>query len=182
MGCIHCGYDNTCAYQDGLKQFIQEKLIPAEAIIFAGAIRDRYLSSRWKRYFDRSFVFGHTSFLRANSSGSSSPARCASCPTCGSCSRRYVQAQECNLAGFATDEDDTPEAVTAGLQALADKIDWALEHDLKAPPNYLSFGLPAVQGVCPQEQRDLPGRPHLLQETRHVQRPPQRLKAPDEEA
>ena len=39
LGCIHCGYDNTCLYQDGVKSFIQEKIIPADAVIIAGDIK-----------------------------------------------------------------------------------------------------------------------------------------------
>ncbi len=141
MGCIHCGYDNTCAYQDGLKQFIQEKLIPAEAIIFAGAIKDRYLSSRWKRYFDRSFVFGHTSYLHGKQVGFLISGPLRQLPNLRQLFETYVQAQRCTLAGFATDEDEAAEAVTAGLQALADRLAWGLEHDLQAPPTYMSYGL-----------------------------------------
>jgi multimeric flavodoxin WrbA len=140
LGCIHCGYDNTCAYQDGLKRFIQEKLIPAEAIIFAGAIKDRYLSSLWKRYFDRSFVFGHTSYLNGKQVGFLVSGPLRQLPNLRQIFETYSQVQQCDLVGFATDEDDTDD-VTAGLHALADKLAWALEHDLQAPPNYLGYGL-----------------------------------------
>ncbi len=139
LGCIRCGYDNTCAYQDGLKRFIREKLIPAGAIIFAGAIRDRYLSSRWKRYFDRSFVFGHTPYLHGKQIGFIVSGPLRQLPNLRQVFEAYTQAQQCALAGFATDEGETKD-VTAGLQALAAKLSWALEHDLQAPPNYLSFG------------------------------------------
>jgi multimeric flavodoxin WrbA len=144
MGCIHCGYDNTCAYKDGLKQFIQQKLIPAEAIIFAGAIKDRYLSSRWKQYFDRSFVFGHTPYLNGKQVGFIISGPLRQLPNLRQVFEAYAEAQQCTLAGFATDEDGAPEAVTEGLQALAAKLSWALEHDLKAPPSYLSFGVQLV--------------------------------------
>ena len=61
LGCIQCGYDNTCAYQgkDGYIDFFNAKVKPADVLVFAGAIKDRYLSSRWKLYFDRSFFMGH---------------------------------------------------------------------------------------------------------------------------
>ncbi len=141
LGCIHCGYDNTCAYQDGVKQFILEKLIPADAIIFAGTIRDRYLSSRWKSYFDRSFVLGHTPYLSSKQIGFIISGPLRQIPNLRQIFETYTQAQQCTLAGFATDEDADPEAVTAGLQALAAKLIWALEHDLQIPPNYLAYGL-----------------------------------------
>ena len=56
LGCIQCGYDNTCAYQgkDGYVEFFNTKAKRADVLVFAGTIKDRYLSSRWKLFFDRS--------------------------------------------------------------------------------------------------------------------------------
>jgi multimeric flavodoxin WrbA len=35
----------------------------ADILFFAGDIRDRYLSARWKTFFDRSFLRGHAPSL-----------------------------------------------------------------------------------------------------------------------
>jgi len=59
LGCIQCGYDNTCIYTDGYRAFFEEKVLPADIIILAGTVTDRYLSSAWKQFFDRSFFRGH---------------------------------------------------------------------------------------------------------------------------
>jgi len=59
LGCCQCGYDNTCVYTDGYRDFYQNTLVPADIIIMAGSVRDRYLSSTWKQFFDRSFFKGH---------------------------------------------------------------------------------------------------------------------------
>jgi multimeric flavodoxin WrbA len=58
-GCCQCGFDNSCIYNDGYEEFFQKKLAPADIIIMAGAVHDRYLSSTWKQFFDRSFFLGH---------------------------------------------------------------------------------------------------------------------------
>ena len=57
QGCIHCGFDNKCVYEgkDGYIDFFNTKLKTADIIIFAGTIIDRYFSSTWKTFFDRSF-------------------------------------------------------------------------------------------------------------------------------
>lgn len=60
LGCCKCAYDNTCVYTDGFVDFYKNRLVPADILIFAGAVRDRYLSSTWKLFFDRSFFKGHT--------------------------------------------------------------------------------------------------------------------------
>ena len=59
LGCCQCGYDNTCVYTDGYIDFFRNKLLPADIIIMAGSVHDRYLSSTWKQFFDRSFFRGH---------------------------------------------------------------------------------------------------------------------------
>ncbi len=61
LGCIKCGYDNTCAYEgkDGFMEFFNTKVKSADVLVLAGTVQDRYLSSRWKLYFDRSFFNGH---------------------------------------------------------------------------------------------------------------------------
>ena len=65
LGCVQCGFDNVCAYEgkDGFIDFFNQKIKTAGILFFAGAIHDRYLSSLWKCYFDRSFFNGHIPVL-----------------------------------------------------------------------------------------------------------------------
>lgn len=69
LGCIQCGYDNTCIYTDGYRKFFEEKVLPADIIILAGTITDRYLSSAWKQFFDRSFYRGHVPSMKGKQVG-----------------------------------------------------------------------------------------------------------------
>lgn len=57
LGCLHCYTDKRCVYEgkDGYLDFYNSKVKPADIIIQAGAINDRYLSSRWQLYYDRKF-------------------------------------------------------------------------------------------------------------------------------
>jgi len=59
LGCCRCGYDNTCIYRDGYRVFLDYVIEMADIIIYAGEIKDRYLSSLFKLYHDRSFTFNH---------------------------------------------------------------------------------------------------------------------------
>jgi multimeric flavodoxin WrbA len=65
LGCIQCGYDGTCVYEskDGNTAFHATKIAPADIIVFAGSVVDRYLSSRWKMFFDRAFFHNHVPWL-----------------------------------------------------------------------------------------------------------------------
>jgi multimeric flavodoxin WrbA len=59
LGCLKCGLDNQCVYNDEFFQLFQ-KVKNCDIIVFAGTIKDRFLSSQWKLYFDRGFHNGHT--------------------------------------------------------------------------------------------------------------------------
>jgi multimeric flavodoxin WrbA len=69
LGCCQCGYDNTCVYTDGYIDLYKNRLVPADIIILAGSVHDRYLSSAWKQFFDRSFFKGHTPALNGKQIG-----------------------------------------------------------------------------------------------------------------
>lgn len=48
--CLHCTYDGVCVIDDDMNFIYQNRILPADAIIYAGSIRDRYLSARWKLF------------------------------------------------------------------------------------------------------------------------------------
>jgi len=66
LGCLKCGPDNICAYQDkdDYVEFFKEKVTPADMVIWVGTIYDRYLSWQWKQFFDRSFFKTHQPVLQ----------------------------------------------------------------------------------------------------------------------
>ncbi len=65
-GCLKCGFDNRCVYGDRDEHYQQyrSKVLSADILIFAGTLRHRYLSSRWQRYLERSFVHTHQPVLK----------------------------------------------------------------------------------------------------------------------
>jgi multimeric flavodoxin WrbA len=63
LGCIRCGYDNACVYKDGFQEFFTGKIGPADAVVFASPVKDRFLSSSFKTFIDRSFFRGHVPVL-----------------------------------------------------------------------------------------------------------------------
>jgi multimeric flavodoxin WrbA len=59
LGCLKCGLDNNCVYNDEFSHLF-EKVKNTDILVCAGTITDRFLSSQWKLYLDRSFCNGHT--------------------------------------------------------------------------------------------------------------------------
>lgn len=142
MGCIQCGYDYTCAYmgKDGFIDFYNNKILTADVIVLAGAIKDRYLSSAWKRFFDRSFYNTHTPKLAAKQVGFLISGPLKQIPNLTQMMDIFVQYQFANLVGFATDEYESNQQIDEQVYALADKLNRLSKQEYVKPKTYLGVG------------------------------------------
>jgi len=139
LGCLRCGYDNHCTYegQDDYIEFYNSQVKTADILIFAGTIQDRYLSSRWKMFFDRSFFNGHTPTLSGKQIG---------CIISGPLSQNYnlrqvlkgwFEIQPANVAGFVTDEYGDAADIDRLLQDLARRLVRFAAADYVRPSTFL---------------------------------------------
>ena len=117
LGCCKCAYDNTCVYTDGFVDFYKNRLGAADILVFAGAIRDRYLSSTWKLFFDRSFFKGHTPGLGEKQLGFAIAGPLGQVSCLKEALTMSADSGRCN-AHFVTDEA----ATSAELDALVDTL------------------------------------------------------------
>jgi len=61
-GCLKCGYNNICPLEDFPSiSNVNSQIKQSDIIIFSGEVKDRFFSSLWKLFFDRSFSRGHLS-------------------------------------------------------------------------------------------------------------------------
>jgi multimeric flavodoxin WrbA len=142
LGCCKCGLDNVCDYEgkDGFIDFFNEKVKKADVVVFAGAIHDRYLSSRWKMYFDRSFFNTHMptlgekqiAFLISGPLGQISNLR--------QILEAYAGSQEANLAGIVTDESADSPAIDSLLRELAGTLIKLALKQYRQPITFLAVG------------------------------------------
>lgn len=142
LGCIRCGYDNTCVYRrkDGFIDFYNNKLKTADILIFAGGIRDRYLSSLWKTFFDRGFFNTHIpsfmgkqiAFLVSGPLGQLSNLR--------QIIEAYAELQQANLVGIVSDEERNSQILDELLRELAVRsVEYAKVQYIK-PTTFLGLG------------------------------------------
>ena len=124
LGCIHCGHDNTCTYQDKdeFVQFYNTKLKTADILIFAGAIKDRYLSSKWKQFFDRAFFNTHIPSLTGKQIGFIICGPLSQIPNLRQILEAYTEWQQSNLVDFITDEHGDSVEMDALLQSFAERL------------------------------------------------------------
>ena len=141
LGCIMCGYDFTCVYNktDSFQMLYTEKVKWADIIIYAGSIKDRYLSSLWKQLFDRSFFHNHTPMLSGKQVAMiiSGPFRQIS--NLNLLFQNYFEVQNVNLAGIVSDDTDSADAVKNDLINLAYQIVKMSEEKYCAPKTFIGI-------------------------------------------
>ncbi|WP_424358353.1 NAD(P)H-dependent oxidoreductase [Methanocella sp. MCL-LM] len=139
LGCIRCGYDNKCVYQDDYKA-AYERVMSADCIVYAGRIHDRSLSSRFKMYFDRSFFMGHTHSTGLKQIGYIVSGPLSALPDL----RQELEARagmgNSNLAMFVTDEGDSVENTSTLLGELARRLRQGSSEGIYRPESFLGVG------------------------------------------
>jgi len=140
LGCLQCAFDNRCVYKDGFVDLFNRELRDADVTLYAGAVRDRYLSSRMKMFRDRSFFNGHipvhlnkqVAFLVAGPLGQ--------LPNLQEILQASAEMSGANLAGIVCDESGDSAHIDALLDDLAVKcVDYA-RHTYLRPRTFLGVG------------------------------------------
>ncbi len=142
LGCIKCGYDNTCAYEgkDGFVEFFDTKVKPANVLVFAGTIHDRYLSSRWKLYFDRSFFMGHAPKYMGKQVGFIISGPLSQIPNLRQILEAYTEGEHGNLVDLVTDECGSSSEIDSLLQSLAERLIKFAKEGYAKSPTFLGVG------------------------------------------
>ena len=139
LGCCRCGYDNTCVYTDGYVDFYKNVLQSAEIIIMSGSVHDRYLSSAWKQFFDRSFFKGHTPGLKGKQIGFVISGPLRQIPCLKEALAGWADNGGCH-AHFLTDEVEDSAELDALLDALAGRLVQAADLSYIPPPLFYAVG------------------------------------------
>jgi multimeric flavodoxin WrbA len=142
LGCLQCGYDYQCSYgnQDEYVQFYKNQVKNADILVFAGTIQDRYLSSRWKMFFDRSFFHTHTPSLIGKQVGFIISGPLRQIPNLRQILEAYTEWQQANLVDIVTDEEEDSQGLDARLQHLAERAIHLAEMNYIKPKTFLSVG------------------------------------------
>jgi len=142
LGCIHCGIDNECVYEgkDGFIDFYNSKIKTADILIFAGTIKDRYLSSRWKLFFDRSFFNTHQPVLSGKQIGFIISGPLRQIPNTRQILESFVEWQQANNIGIITDEYEDSGKVDNLLKELAKRSIILSDKEYIKPQTFLGVG------------------------------------------
>ena len=141
LGCLECSYNNVCIYhgKDGFVDFYS-KLKDFDIIIFAGSLKDRYLSSKWKQFFDRGFFYNHIPIFQHKQIGFIISGPLNQNGNLREIIEGYCEWQHGNLLNFVTDEIGDSDIIDQQIQNMAKKAIRAAESDYIKPQTFLGVG------------------------------------------
>jgi multimeric flavodoxin WrbA len=139
LGCCQCAYDNTCVYTDRYVDFFKNRLAPADILIMAGSVHDRYLSSTWKQFFDRSFFKGHTPGLAGKQIGFVIAGPLQQLRSLREILAAWVDNGRCN-AFVVTDEAASSGELDGLLDGLAERLARSAEAGYLPPHTFYAVG------------------------------------------
>ena len=142
LGCMQCGFDNVCVYddKDGYKDFFNNKVKSADILFVAGAIHDRYLSSLWKCFFDRSFFNGHTPALEGRQVGFVIAGPFNQISNLREIAKGTVEMMHCGLAGFVSDDMGSSDQINTAMQTMASNAVSQSKLGYIQPPTFYQVG------------------------------------------
>lgn len=142
LGCIKCGDKNICAYQ-GKDQYIEmfnQKLKTADILIFAGTIKDRYLSSKWKEFFDRSFFNTHQPSLAGKQFAFLISGPLNQVQNLKQILETQIEISKSNLVRFITDEEQDSKIIDSTISNTMQQLVSLSETNYIKPNTFLGVG------------------------------------------
>ncbi|MBI9051663.1 MAG: NAD(P)H-dependent oxidoreductase [Anaerolineaceae bacterium] len=142
QGCMHCGGSYRCTYEgkDDYIEFYKSKVMKADILVYAGTIKDRYLSSRWKTFYDRSFFNTHTPVLQNKQSIWLISGALDQNPNLKQILEAYHEFQEANLVGIVSDAYGTSEDIDQMIEQLCGRAVENLKDNVSRPVTFLGEG------------------------------------------
>jgi multimeric flavodoxin WrbA len=119
-GCVECGGNYQCFYtgKDGYIEFYRSTVMTADVLVYAGRMVDRYLSARWKTFFDRIFFNTHTPVLIGKQVALLVSGPLGQTPNLMEIFEGFFQFQGANLVGVVSDESGDSAELDRLLDAL----------------------------------------------------------------
>lgn len=142
QGCLQCGGSYHCSYEgkDEYIEFYKDKVMQADILIYAGTIKDRYLSSRWKTFFDRSFFNTHTPVLVNKHAVILISGALDQNTNLRQILESYFEFQWANLAGIISDTAGTSQEIDQYIEQTIAECVYNSNEQVSRPMTFLGVG------------------------------------------
>lgn len=136
LGCFNCAVSAKCVYKDGFDEFLRNDIQKADCIVYAFAVKDHSMGSRFKMYDDRNFCNGHRTVTVGMPVGYLVSGELSAEENLRNIIEARAEVGHNFLAGVATDEINTD----MQIDALAAQIDYALVNKYVPSQNFWGIG------------------------------------------
>ncbi len=140
LGCMKCSDTAACIYRDDYEAAFEDQVRTADVIVYAGAVRDRFLSARMKTFIDRYFSNGHRPILAGKAVGFLVSGPLGQLDTLREVIEAHIEVGGCHRIGVVTDELTSDDGLTAALVSLARTADRWIEQPWHAPATFRGVG------------------------------------------
>jgi multimeric flavodoxin WrbA len=142
LGCLKCGYDNRCAYDgsDDIRKLYNSKIANADIIVFAGALRGRFLSSRFKTFVDRRFLNTHQPCMAGKQIAYLISGPLGQNHNVVEILEAIAQLDRANLAGIVTDEGGDSATIDGLIDSQAQRLVEFSNAGYVQPSTFLGVG------------------------------------------
>ena len=141
LGCIHCSFDNVCVYRDADDVYeVYRKMAAADVVIQAAAIKDRFLSARWKTLLDRGFFNNHVPILAGKQIGYLVSGPLTQLPNLREVLQAFAEIGQTNLIGVVSDECRDSQDLDRLLDEFACRTVECVEAGYVRPLTFLGKG------------------------------------------
>ena len=141
VSCFNCSGDGKCIYTDGFDSYLRKEIQTCDSIVYAFTIRDHSMGSRFKMYDDRQFCNGHRTVTMG-----SPTAYLVNGSYAGEPNLQMVVEARANVGGnylcgvAVNDGVEDPEHRTMGVEALVQRLSYALAREYRQPANFFGVG------------------------------------------
>ncbi len=140
IGCLKCGSGDACFYQDDYAEAFA-KVKEADIVIYAGAIRDRYYSARFKKFIDRYFSNGHRHVLKAGLLGHIVSGPLNQLAPMHETLEAHIQISHCQRLGIISDDHPDPKVTARNIKNLVIFLEnWMANPAWRSSPTFLGVG------------------------------------------
>ena len=136
LGCFKCAVSGNCVHKDKFDEYLRNEIQTADSIVYAFAVRDHSMGSRFKMYDDRNFCNGHRTVTIGMPVGYLVSGALSREENLRTIMEARAQVGTNFLAGIATDEQDPD----SQIDALTQKLCYALENKYVPPQNFYGIG------------------------------------------
>jgi len=140
IGCLQCGSGGACFYKDEYAEAF-EKVKKADIVIYAGAIKDRYYSARFKKFIDRYFSNGHRHILNAGLLGHIVSGPLSQLLSMKETLEAHIEIAHCQRLGIISDEHPDTNITVKNIKNMVQfLVHWVENNQWINPQTFLGVG------------------------------------------